>query len=169
MDSRNPINYQQMATGIRHQMANQELGCPLLPKKLCRSARWCHVKVVIGRENLRKRLSSKAISARLSPVSMPQTNKADEANRLNGYGAFVGMATLLRNRKSEAQIQAAIDSNLRVQTFLARLLGVSRLQVLETEEALWRGRCWLLRTCLVPFLYSFGKLKQYLTSDKVQR
>lgn len=172
MDTRNPINYPQMATGKSAQIHRASRGskCPLAQKACCQRVLWCDDAVKAQREIDHKRRSGKEIyPLRRLGASQPKQDTPAANPPLAQKSYFWRRASRSKTLKQLQGYQPARSSTLPNHARVARLLRVSLLQVLEFEESLWRVRCWLLRSCIGSFLRASNKAKQYLTSGEAQR
>lgn len=126
--------------------------CPLSANKRCQQSQWCHDKVQLQKAYVRALQGTLATSAPHCTEPAP-LDSAYAARLARATSPALRELRALRSRScvTPAYVPSASLSRRAGQAFLNLLPAPARLPWLELLLALARGRCFLLRTCVVPF------------------
>jgi hypothetical protein len=148
------INREGRASGISAQAlpAIQVRQCLLFANKRCQQSQWCHDKVQLQKAYVRAQLETSEAHARQGSESL-MTESIVSARLARATSPALRELRELRKcmQKHPDHARFASSPKHAGQVFLNLLPAPARLPWLEILQALARGRCFLLRTCVVPF------------------
>ena len=132
--------------------ATPELRCPLSANKHCQKSQWCHDKVQLQQAYIRALRETPAAHAQHGNEQWPLSSAyAARLARAMSPSSREQRALRSRSRILPFYVHRPSLSRRASQAFLNLLPAPARLPWLELLQALARGRCFLLRTCVVPF------------------